>query len=248
MTNYKLLITNNKKFIYIGLALLLSILVLLAGFFAINRFFSEKEEVVYLRPDEGLIIDFIRDERGDIAGDAREIFEPYRLYDSSGLYENTTFGNINITRTNAEVFVKYPDGTEEEVTSGKWFYPLKIIPSSQEGIYVFTFKLETGEVYKRSLDFLASEEVSFIKQSTTRRAEDDTELTAFGLGDLDLTKATSIFRLTPSGAAPGGYPPVPNVDKYYWLNLEELEDGEHIFFAKVDGRWYYSIVNYPEDF
>jgi len=242
----------DKKFIYIGLALLLVVLIALAGFFAINFFFSEKEneDIVYLRPDEGLIIDFVRDDNGDIAGNAREIFEPYRLYDSSGLYENATFGNINISQANAEVFVKYPNGTEENITSKKWFYPLKIIPSVQEGIYTLTFKLETGEVYKRSFNFLASKEVSFTKQSMTRSTEDGTELRAFQLGDLDLTRATSIFHLKPIGGVVGGSgsPPVPNVDKYYWLDMNNLDTGEHIFFAKVDGRWYYSIVNYPEDF
>jgi len=269
------LLSDNKLIYGLTVTVIVSLLLAFIVFFPPNQVgTSETEENVALRPSNGFNIEYLV----SIEDGERAVFERYRLFDETGEYEFIgSEGNINISRENAQVFLTHPDGTREEITSDLWYFPLRIIPPLPEGAYTFTFKLKTGEVYSQTINFPGSREVKLMSAGLTRIQEkseatpdmpltpeqrlfladlqygdrESRVLTAFSLWDLDLTKATSLFHIDPHNTALGGSTLGANADAYFWLDLvkiAEVQSGEHIFLAKIDGVWHYATATYPEDF
>lgn len=175
-----------------------------------------------------------------------EFYERWRLWDSSlGCEPDTDLRlcTIDITKDNAEVWVRFPDGTEREVASQLFFYPIRFIPSSPCGVYEFTFELKDGVTHRAMIDFLESQIVALHRTGQTR-LENGTTLTGFSLGNIDLRSATSIFHYHPVT----GPVSISKADKDFWLALDQLEPGDHTFLAKTGGRWFYAIATYPQDF
>ena len=266
---------EGRKLIYGVIAFLVMVAVFAAALFFLNpREEIQESGKVALRVSEGLNIEYPNGrENGE-----RVIFERYRLFDDAGEYKLLgSEGNINISKENAEVFLTHPDGTQEDVTSDLWFFPMRIFPPQPKGTYTLTFNLKTGETYKQTIEITKSEEVQLVLTNQKRTQEkpevkfgtpltpeqsfllsdfgvwdrESRDLSAFSLENLDLTKATSVYYIDPHDTVKSMSTPGFEVDKYFWLDLfkmSEIQIGEHIFLAKIDNVWHYAIANYPEDF
>lgn len=232
---------------------------------------EEIQETGRLVASEGLNIE-------GVAAGERVVFERYRLFDEDGDYELVgPEGNVNISRDNAEVTVVNPDGTTQDITSDLWFVPFKVVPGMPEGIYKLVFELKTGEVYEQELSFGGSNQVNLVATGNTRIQpapdinpdgpitsrqrlylydlehgdRDSIELTAFGLDGVDLNEASSIVHIDPYNTVRDLNTAEFYKDGYMWLDLVKIsiiQQGEHIFMAKVGDAWNYAVVNYPEDF
>ena len=271
----------NKKLIYEALIAIGAVAILVGAIFFGNRggIFREIDtgknpDGVVLRDSEGLNIEYPEGfENGE-----RVVFERYGLFDETGQYKQVgPYGDINITRENAEIFLIHPDGTREEIASDLWYVPFRILPPLPEGTYTLTFNLKTGETYERAIEVAKSEEVDLISTGLKKIEErpvsglgllvtpeqayvlndfgiwdrKDRELIAFKLGNLDLREATSFYYINPHDTVKSINTPGFELDEYVWLDIfkiAEVERGEHIFLVKIDNMWYYSKVNYPEDF
>lgn len=199
---------------------------------------------VRLSVDEGITV-----YQEDPDGGERIVYERYRFCRTIGLEIKKECESIDISKNNATLTLNGPNQGEEDVTSDLWVYLMEVIPPSDRGRYELTANLVSGEVYKRSFEFKTPIEVEIIKADITKE-ENNKTLSAFMLDDIDLKSASSVFHIYPTNAVYGGYTPVAGFDQYIWLDLDEMAlfPGEHIFMAKIDGRWYYSIENYPDDF
>ncbi len=271
-----------RKLIYGIVAFIGTVLVFTAGFYLFSRgglmtddgLIAENPQMV-LRDSEGLNIEY---SGGGFQQGERLIYERYRLFDETGTYALVgAEGNINISAENATLFLKSPDGSEQEITSDNWFIPLRLYPPLEAGRHSLTFNLKTGETFQRDilineaqkvdLQFLGlskSEPKPILKVGEVPTPEQQVLLTelnfgnrdsrvvqAFGLKGQDLKKATSIYHVNPENIVKSINTPGFFADGYMWLDvwkISEIEHGEHLFFAKIDNTWYYAIARYPEDF
>lgn len=201
-----------------------------------------------LAADEGVNVDFlVSEEDGE-----RAVFERYRLLDAEAGLDADGFGEtINISEEYADVFLTHPDGTREEVTSGSAVYLMRILPPMSNGTYKLTAEMKTGETYEFEFEFPISQKVRLVRQNLTRTQQkpeknlsdedltveerqllrdldfndrESRDLQAFSLEGVDLSKASSVFQVQPSNAPVGGYTPAINVDEYFWLDLELMEE------------------------
>lgn len=211
-------------------------------------------ESVFFTMDEGLSIGFDPRTEQDRFG---EFYGHYRLWDSS--LDCPVFDTRGCTidiwsRAGTVVVTKAPDGAVWEESLMPNSYPVRFIPImkvipgvSAEGVYEFTFKLKGGVIHTATLNVLETRRVDLIQTGLTRLSGDGTLLTAYSLGGLDLSDAEYVGRwrspvIHGTVAPPLGYLPQRNIDTYFWISSGELRTGQHTFFAKLNGRWYYARV------
>lgn len=244
-----------------------------------SKVMQDSEEII-LRDSEGLNIEYPEGfENGEtVTNGERDIFERYILIDNTGQYKNiVSSGYIDISKNNAKVFLTPPNGVRTEITSDLSYFPFRILPPPPEGTYTLTFNLNTGETFERKIEDIKFKEVELMSTGlkkvqkkpvvefgtppTTEQGillndfgiwdRKNRELSAFSLGNLDLTKATSLYYIDPHSTVKSINTPLFDVDQYFWLDLfkiSEIQHGEHIFMARIDNVWYYAMANYPEDF
>lgn len=200
------------------------------------------EREVVFTVDEGINAGFDPWDESDQPG---EFYERWRLWDRTlGCPPGSDLRpcTIDVSSENAEVWVKFPDGSQEEVASQLLYYPVRFIPTSPGGIYEFTFNLKDGTTHRAMIDFKESREVDLVRTGETR-VVDGVRQIAFSLGGIDLRYSThAMHRLWGVDGFLNSY--VAD-EKEFWVPEDDLTAGEHTFAAKVEGRWSYAITTQP---
>jgi len=221
-------IINKKRIIFTLFLSVLAVLLLLGFLVELKEKPSPALEfsgvkTAYVYPDAGLQVEYI-----DIY---KAVFLRYRFYDAE--MEEL----IDMSSENARFFVTGPEGNRTEFFGEeRFFYPVRIYPEAESGIFKFEIKASEDLVYEAELDFQQPRETLLIPKNQERISQEGVKLLGYGLLGMKLSKVESAFRIAQNNEI---FSIIDDIDQYFWIPEDVLNIGEHLFLFKQDNVWYY---------